>query len=94
MKGYVGSKGWDCYLRYMKTYKREEEILNKCIDLNENGASKQFVRKMNPDMSAITLFWKAMSKVNGWCIENCNKIRDGTGRLPVGKDDMKKTWEK
>ena len=39
----------------------------------------------------IKLFWKEKDKVNDGKGESCSKIKDGNGRLEVGKDKVRGT---
>ena len=35
---------------------------------------------------------KEVDKVNGEKVENCNTIKDRTGKLVVAEDNVQKTW--
>ena len=44
---------------------------------------------MNQDVDGNRkLFWKEVSKVNGGKVESCSRIKDGNGRLALGKDEV------
>ena len=41
----------------------------------------------------IKKFWKEMSKMKGGKVESCSRIKDGNGRLPLGKNEVLRIWQ-
>ena len=39
------------------------------------------------------LFCKEVSKVNGGKVENCNRIKDGNGRLTLEEAEVRRIWK-
>ena len=51
--------------RCMKTYKKENRKVKRCIYESKNEVNEHFGRKMNQDVNGNRkLFWKEVSKVN------------------------------
>ena len=46
---------------------------------------------MNKDVDGNRkLFWK---KVNGGKVESCSRIKNGSGRLAIGGDEVQRIWK-
>ena len=59
--------------------------VERCIYQSKNEANEQFGRKVNQDMSRNRkLFWKE---------ESCSRIKNGAGRLTLGKDKIREIWK-
>ena len=49
---------------------------------------------MNQDVNGNRkLFCKEVSKVNGGKVENCNRIKDGNGRLTLEEAEVRRIWK-
>ena len=70
----------------MEIYREEKRKIKRCIYQSKKEVNEQFGRKMNRDVDGNRkLFWK---EVKGVKVESCDRIKDGTGRLALGKDEV------
>ena len=68
----------------MESYKGENRKVKRCV----------YQKEVNEDMNRNKkLFWKEVSQVNGWKVENCNRTKNRNGKLTLGKDEAQRIWK-
>ena len=64
-----------------------ERKVKRCKYQREKKVNEQFGRKMNKDIDGIRkLFWREVSKMKGWKVENWSRIKKANGRLALGNE--------
>ena len=73
---------------------REESKVKRLIYQNKKKVNEQFGRKMNEVVNGNKkLFWMEVSNVKGGNVESCSRIKDGSGRLAQGEDEVRRIWK-
>ena len=90
----LGGRDDDSKERCMETYKEEKRKVERYIYQSKKKVNEQFGRKINEDLNGNRkLFWKEVSYVKGGKVESCSRVKDRSGRLAKGEDEVQRVWK-
>ena len=80
----------------METYREEKRNVKRYIYIyqRKKKVNDHFEKKMTEDVNGNRkLFWKEASNAKGGKVESCSRIKDGTGRLAQGENEVRRIWK-
>ena len=78
----------------MEAYREEKRKVKRFIYQSNNKVNEKFGEKMNEDVNGnMKLFWKEVSNVKGGKVESYSRIKDLSGRLAQGEDEVRMIWK-